>query len=42
MTSRACGVKPVLLSIKYKNSDGLRNWLELEKMIGLMPKGVFP
>lgn len=40
MTSRACGVKPVSFVYQdYKNSDGLRNWLELEKMIGFDAKG---
>lgn len=40
MTSRACGVKPVsFVYQEYKNSDGLQNWLELEKMIGLDAKG---
>lgn len=40
MTSRACGIKPVSFVYQdYKNSDGLRNWLELEKMIGLDAKG---
>lgn len=39
-TTRACGVKPVSFVYQdYKNSDGLRNWLELEKMIGLDAKG---
>lgn len=40
ITSRACGVKPVSFVYQdYKNSEGLRNWLELEKMIGLNAKG---
>lgn len=40
MTCRACGVKPVSFVYQdYKNSDGLRNWLELEKMIGYDAKG---
>ncbi|HEX5329122.1 HpcH/HpaI aldolase/citrate lyase family protein [Sulfuricurvum sp.] len=40
MTSRACGVKPVSFVYQdYKNHDGLRNWLELEKMIGFDAKG---
>ncbi|HQS66083.1 MAG TPA: aldolase/citrate lyase family protein [Sulfuricurvum sp.] len=40
MTARACGVKPVSFVYQdYKNSDGLRNWLELEKTIGLDAKG---
>lgn len=40
MTSRACGVKPVSFVYQdYKNNEGLRNWLELEKMIGLEAKG---
>ena len=38
--SRACGVKPVSFVYQdYKNSDGLRNWLELEKMMGFDAKG---
>jgi len=40
ITSRACGVKPVSFVYQdHKNSDGLRNWLELEKMMGLEAKG---
>ncbi len=40
ITTRACGVKPISFVYQdYKNSDGLRNWLELEKMIGLDAKG---
>ncbi|HEX5623286.1 MAG TPA: aldolase/citrate lyase family protein [Sulfuricurvum sp.] len=40
ITSRACGVKPVSFVYQdYKNSDGLRQWLELEKRIGLDAKG---
>jgi len=40
MTCRACGVKPVSFVYQdYKNSDGLRNWLEMEKMIGFDSKG---
>jgi citrate lyase subunit beta/citryl-CoA lyase len=40
MTSKACGVKPVSFVYQdYKNIDGLRNWLELEKLIGLDAKG---
>ncbi|MDP3021728.1 MAG: aldolase/citrate lyase family protein [Sulfuricurvum sp.] len=40
ITTRACGVKPVSFVYQdYKNSDGLCNWLELEKMIGLDAKG---
>lgn len=40
MTTKACGVKPVsFVYQEYKNSDGLRNWLELEKIIGLDAKG---
>jgi len=40
MTSRACGVKPVSFVYQdYKNDDELRNWLELEKMIGFDAKG---
>lgn len=39
-TSRACGVKPVSFVYQdYKNHDGLRNWLELEKMMGYEAKG---
>lgn len=38
--SRACGVKPVSFVYQdYKNNDGLRNWLELEKMMGFDAKG---
>ncbi len=40
ISTRACGVKPVSFVYQdYKNSDGLRNWLELEKTIGLEAKG---
>ncbi|HEX5670338.1 MAG TPA: aldolase/citrate lyase family protein [Sulfuricurvum sp.] len=40
MTTRSCGVKPVSFVYQdYKNSDGLRNWLELEHLIGLDAKG---
>lgn len=40
ITCRACGIKPVSFVYQdYKNSDGLRNWLELEKMIGFDAKG---
>jgi citrate lyase subunit beta/citryl-CoA lyase len=40
ITTRACGVKPVSFVYQdYKNSDGFRNWLELEKTIGLDAKG---
>jgi citrate lyase subunit beta/citryl-CoA lyase len=40
ITSRACGVKPVSFVYQdYKNSDGLRNWLELEKDMGFDAKG---
>ncbi len=40
MTARACGVKPVSFVYQdYKNSGGFRNWLELEKSIGLDAKG---
>jgi citrate lyase subunit beta/citryl-CoA lyase len=40
ITCRACGVKPVSFVYQdYKNSDGLRNWLELEKMMGFDAKG---
>jgi len=40
ITARACGIKPVSFVYQdYKNSDGLRDWLELEKMIGLSAKG---
>lgn len=40
VTSRACGVKPVSFVYQdYKNSDGLRNWLELEKEMGFDAKG---
>jgi citrate lyase subunit beta/citryl-CoA lyase len=40
ITSRACGVKAVSFVYQdYKNSEGLRNWLELEKMMGFDAKG---
>ena len=40
MTSRSCGVKPVSFVYQdYKNTEGLRNWLELEKMMGFDAKG---
>jgi citrate lyase subunit beta / citryl-CoA lyase len=40
MTCRACAVKPISFVYQdYKNSDGFRHWLELEKMIGLDAKG---
>lgn len=40
MTCRACGIKPVSFVYQdYKNHDGLRNWLELEKMMGFDAKG---
>lgn len=40
ITSRACGVKPVsFVYQEYKNSDGLRHWLELEKKMGFDVKG---
>lgn len=40
MTCRACGVKPVsFVYQEYKNKDGFRHWLELEKLIGLDAKG---
>lgn len=40
MTCRACDVKPVSFVYQdYKNNDGLRNWLELEKMMGYDAKG---
>jgi len=40
ITCRACGVKPVSFVYQdYKNSEGLRNWLELEKTMGFDAKG---
>lgn len=40
VTSRACGVKAVSFVYQdYKNHDGLRNWLEMEKMMGYDAKG---
>lgn len=40
ITSRTCGVKAVSFVYQdYKNSEGLRNWLELEKMMGFDAKG---
>lgn len=40
ITSRSCDVKAVSFVYQdYKNSEGLRHWLELEKMIGYDAKG---
>ncbi|MGZ8545997.1 MAG: HpcH/HpaI aldolase/citrate lyase family protein [Sulfuricurvum sp.] len=40
VTTRASSIKPVsFVYQEYKNSDGLRNWLELEKMMGFDAKG---
>lgn len=40
ITCRACGVKPVSFVYQdYKNSEGLRNWLDLEKKMGFDAKG---
>lgn len=40
ITSRACGVKAVSFVYQdYKNSEGLRNWLDLEKEMGFDAKG---
>ncbi len=40
ITSRACGVKPVsFVYQEYKNSDGLRHWIELEQKMGFNAKG---
>ena len=40
MTSRACGVKPVsFVYQEYKNDEGLRNWLIMEKQMGFDAKG---
>ncbi len=40
VTSRSCGVKPVSFVYQdHKNLDCLRNWLELEKMMGYDAKG---
>lgn len=40
VTCRALMIKPVSFVYQdYKNYDGLRNWLELEKMIGFDAKG---
>lgn len=40
VTSRGCGVKPVSFVYQdHKNHDALRNWLELEKMMGYDAKG---
>jgi len=40
ITCRSCGVKPVSFVYQdYKNSEGLRNWLELEKTMGFDAKG---
>lgn len=39
-TGRACGIKPVSFVYQnHKNLDCLRNWLELEKMMGFDAKG---
>jgi len=39
-TARACGIKPVSFVYQnHKNLDCLRNWLELEKMMGFDAKG---
>lgn len=40
ITTRACGVKPVsFVYQEHKNSDGLHQWLELEKKMGFNAKG---
>ncbi|MCX6074230.1 MAG: aldolase/citrate lyase family protein [Campylobacterales bacterium] len=40
ITARACGIKPVsFVYQEYKNSEGLRDWLELEKKMGFDTKG---
>ncbi len=40
ITTRACGVKPVsFVYQEHQNSDGLQQWLNLEKRIGLDAKG---
>lgn len=40
ITTRACGVKPVSFVYQdYKNSDTLRQWLELERSMGFDAKG---
>lgn len=40
ITARASGIKPVsFVYQEYKNSDGLRHWLELEKRMGFDAKG---
>lgn len=40
VTTRASSIKPVsFVYQEYKNSDGLRNWLELEKIMGFDAKG---
>jgi citrate lyase subunit beta/citryl-CoA lyase len=40
ITTRACGIKPVsFVYQEHQNSDGLQQWLTLEKMIGLDAKG---
>jgi citrate lyase subunit beta/citryl-CoA lyase len=40
ITSRACGVKPVsFVYQEHQNSEGLRQWLELEKTMGFDAKG---
>jgi citrate lyase subunit beta/citryl-CoA lyase len=40
ITTRACGIKPVsFVYQEHQNSEGLRQWLALEKRIGLDAKG---
>ncbi len=40
ITTRACGIKPVsFVYQEYKDSDGLQQWLELEKRMGFDSKG---
>ena len=40
ITARACGVKPVSFVYQdYRNNEGLRNWLDLEKEMGFDAKG---
>lgn len=40
ITSRACGIKAVSFVYQdYKNGEGLRNWLDLEKEMGFDAKG---
>lgn len=40
ITSKACGVKPVSFVYQdFRNLDGFREWIEIEKRMGYMAKG---